>query len=209
MDKITATRRAVLGALAVAPVAIAQPMPLSAKPSAFAAAIARYRAAKAVEDKFDDGIYAAAITAHERAAEAFDVAWPDKLFVVGSRHVSTSDWRTAQGIRRDMTNVRYMERCCWDDHRNDMAFLDAHDARAAALLALPERKQMDAATDRSDHLCDLRCEARDAVITCPIASLAELAAKFDFIVETDQWDDDTVQAALRADIARLAAGGLN
>jgi hypothetical protein len=200
-----------LGVLAVAAMApaAAATLPLSST-GGFPAAVARYRAAKAASDRFDATTYAAAIRAHDFAVIAFDKANPHSEFRIGSRTVSTENWREARHIRREMTNLRYLERCAWDDHRNDMLFLDAYDARDAALKALPERRRMDAMTDRSDALDDVEYQALMAAIATPVANLTDLAAKFDLIEECGQIDDNpSVRATFRADLARLAAGGLN
>ena len=113
-----------------------------------------------------------------------------------------------------MTRINYLERCAWDSHRNDMAFLDAHDRWRAARAALPERQRLDALADRSDALLERRCEARDAAAVTPVHTPTDLLAKFDFLEEAEFADGNGFEveewrASLRADLARLVAGGLN
>ncbi len=208
MADFSLTRRSILSAMAVAPIAISAPA--AANSSGFAAALAAYNAALQTERDFDRTVYE---PAYERFEQAVAAIPHETVIWEANPNFAGEVWSTAQQKR--VSQARYfldpahtvpISEGQEPYHRACVALVAADDRRQQAIARARAATSVDAFVDESDRLMHLTCAARAAVIGCPINSAAELAQKIAFITELEQWEYEATQQAIAADVDRLARG---
>jgi hypothetical protein len=209
-----------LAGFAAIPIAAALSASATATPPAvstsFAAAVDLFREALAAERAFDAVYMKEASEAFERAVAAIPHVKTDHGYRTYDGRVlypSTSDLEIVAAARRTLRGIKAVtiEEDYYLTYRELVA---AADDRGAQIDALPENAALDAVIDRSDEFCEARCKARETLLAMPVASAAELAIKLDIATEEGLFGDilertDDVVALIRADLGRLAAGGLH
>lgn len=210
MASLVSTRRGILGAIAIAPVAIAVPAASAATmtSSGFPDLHAAYRAAQRAALDFDKAVYVPAMDRYERLVEAIPhatVEWD------GGRHAAaerwtTSDWRQVKEARYflDPKHTRPVRPEQTAYHTACLQLVAADDARLTEWQKAHIASGLQAAEIRSDELLDARCDARDAMIHCSVRSASELALKIAVINEDDLWDDERVRRTVSDDVNRIA-----
>lgn len=162
------------------------------------------------------------LAAHNKVQASLDVfelkhydparaAWQDRVAAVppvvipykdaaGFDHEMRSDqewslWRAEQVVSGKRDDGPLINELC---HQ----FLQEVEARNVRVAACG--REFDPIYDELWRLEDETAEACDAVFNHPVASLSELAEKIAFIERESITDDERVNAAIRADIRRLA-----
>lgn len=200
-------RRALLGSIAfAAPVAVlAASSAISAAPvasadrSAWDASLAAHKAACAASETFHSKVYDPIRAAYDAAVKGV----PHVTLTRHGRAVSTADEWEVKAARASIKSVRYLERCAWDDHKAEVALVDAADARDAKIAQIRKDSGLDAANDESERLSEASYEAFRAAVYTPVSSAALLQEKWAYMLKEDVlegWED-----AITADIARLVA----
>lgn len=204
MGAMTLNRRAILTAMAVAPVA-AVPAPTAAysvAASPWQTALAAFRQAHNDYASFNRVVV-------DPASAALEQAWakvPHRVFEYenGARVTLslTTDRNADVALAKDV--IRSFPHSDTSFSRACRDLIEADKARTAEWTRLCDVTGADAAEERDEQLYDVRHKAKLAAITAPARSLAELSDKIAFIGEqqmqgdTDSWD------AIAADVRRLA-----
>ncbi|AHE55519.1 hypothetical protein [Sphingomonas sanxanigenens] len=215
---MSATRRAVLGAIALAPAAALPAAATTARASGWAKILAAYRKAEADRKSFERDIYKPALRAYDRDVAAIPHHTMAYDAMGGRCILSTRDAADVKFARSfsaplddgrspDSASVRKGLRLN-ESWRDDMlTFVAQADLRDAKRHAFHERHGLDAIDAQSGVLCDTECEALEAAILHPVTTIAELNEKMAIINETEGFELGFTAQAITADIARLAAAG--
>lgn len=204
------TRRGILGAMALAPMVMSVPAlsaPASVARSDFDNAIASFHAIDAAATDHDTGAY---IRATDRCAALQADIPHETVQWLANDHFGGEVWSTAD--ERQVKEARYFMDPAHkipvndgqaDYHRACIDLLAAADRREAKLEAARKASGIYEAVERSDELNDLRSEAIDAVVLCPVSTATEMVLKIAFINEHRQWEFDWTREAVAADAACL------
>ncbi len=209
--EITTTRRAMMGALAIAPLAVsasasAAPQSHRAAAGAIAAAIAHYHQAEAALQTFDRDVHTPAVEGYLRARDAIPHVRIKKP-TLGTQEDwwstdDSGDIRIArEEIRRrgttDPFDVAIVAGC--------RELISAADVREAENQRLYAAYAVEEHGLRLDALAEASCEALDALEAARPATIAEFAEKLAVLHSAQRLDLEDAQAAIVADARRLAA----
>jgi hypothetical protein len=215
------TRRAIIGAIAMAAPATA----LAAIPAAtatgispaLAEAIRRTREIAAAQNAFDpiEGAARARYEAGVAALPHFAASFPNQGG--GMTNMTTDDERMvamAKSLSRivatdHLGNLRsFAQRIAYK--QEDYLVAARHVAAGALwrerqIARLKRSSGLSAAIDESNRLSDEYAEVERAAIKTPVSTLADLRAKLAFMVEVFAFELDGTEAIIVADVDRIAA----
>ncbi|AHE52816.1 hypothetical protein NX02_05385 [Sphingomonas sanxanigenens DSM 19645 = NX02] len=210
------TRRAVLGAIALAPVAAIPAATATVPSSRWTELLATYRKAEATRKAFDRDVYMPAFNAYQREADALPHHTMTYDAMGGRRMLTTQNPGDVQFARSfagprsdgqspDTRSVRRGLQLNDTWHTDMLAFVAAADQREAERQSLHDRHGIDKLDERGSDLTDAECEALEAAIMHPVNTITELNEKIGIINETEGFELGFTAKAVTADIARLAA----
>lgn len=215
----SASRRAILGALIVAPAAaIAAPAALDgltggAVSPAFARKIAAYHAADEAEAAFDEQVYTPAVLAYHREADrvSHTACGPDP-YSGRLTPVTTADTTAVRDARRLVHDVAsgkcWLETETYPSLGEHFVFCQrlaaAADRRDAQLKRLQERLGLPELQRRCDRLATVRGDAFRAIVAAVPANAADMVAKLELVDACGAHEDSDVWAAILRDGRALA-----
>ena len=211
MTEVTTSRRNVMRALAIVPAVIAAPAVASAAigrttgiSPAMAKAIAGYHNAVATQNEWETQVYLPTWKACEAAVAAIPHLTTQQGFETNAgfrtTHLSTdkaADVAVANIFSKIPVNQRYDD----DQDRACAELLEKLEWRKAEEARIHKAHNMDALDEEQDRLEQLSYRAMSAVEDFPVATLADLNAKVQFIGETEGRIEPD---ALLADLRRIA-----
>lgn len=210
------TRRGILGAIAVAPVA-AMIAPATATPPnaaqgispALAHLFAEVERTKAEAERYDAEVFEP-MRARWLAEKA---AVPHIEFEGVARwDGGPAIWSTAQEQRvqhaRWAVGQKHTFAGPGADHAREAyqsmsKLVAAANKRERAFVRINQQLGFEAIYDESARLSDVYVEAIDAVVEFPAASLADLSAKVDFMLLVDGFGRDDAPEIIRSDVTRI------
>lgn len=212
------TRRNLLAGIAAAPLAacsaapaVAAPAPARISPS-MTAAIARHHAATAALDRFYRDAHNPAVDLeYARRAAIPHVEMDGSLAGDGSRVWSTADRMDvaeAHGIASIAARHQSSKPQWTDKRRRARSFYAAYLRRERAMARIRRDCGLDTLERREEALGEALTASRRAILAHPIASLADLSAKLDFIANDDGIDGDDLLAIMERDVAALRSRGV-
>lgn len=210
MNAITTTRRAALGTIAAAPIAVASGA-LAFNPTATAA---EWYALKGAHDRaaaasaaFDRDVLEPMLETWKQAQKGVPHVTTASSFpsIMGGRtHLSTANAGSVTNARRAAevsADPEYLATC--------KELVEAHDARAAELARRRLECGYDAVSERSEALCGIEIETWDKLMRMPAPDAAALIWKMEELWSDgggdgycDSWSMDIVEPVL-ADARRL------
>lgn len=204
----TPTRRAMLGALATAPLLAAPSAAIASATAspALIAAIAAYDKACEAETAWDSDVRHVAHQAFRADCDKVPHRETTRTYknIYGDMQtMSTEDVATARRVKAGFIKLHVEDEDYFATIDEVVALADKRDARIEALRA---QHGLDTLCEEGDRLSELASAALESALNFKSRSLADVLAKAEFLEEIDGWGNDYARERLIADLRSFIGG---